>query len=124
MCGSSRNELITRFRLPPSAYRLCRALFAAFGTPLRASLLGTSLPAASFFRPGGPLRVTGQRLLERFDFLLDLLAAVAGFKEDIVRVGAGFVPGASDAFQSSRLGLLVLLQVFYQQGVGLGAEII
>jgi hypothetical protein len=61
--------------------------------------------------------------LEFFYFLLDLLPAVAGFKEDIVRVVPGFVPVASDAFQACRLGLLVLLQVFDQQGVGRGPEI-
>ncbi|HJX84551.1 MAG TPA: hypothetical protein VJ723_09425 [Candidatus Angelobacter sp.] len=65
-----------------------------------------------------PLRIARQGLLELFDFLLDLLPAVTGGKEDVVRVVPGFVPGVSDAFQACRLGLLVLLQVLDQQGVG------
>src|SRR5258708_35782034 len=92
---------------------------AASATPFRASPLGTSP-----LRTGRPLLVAGQGLLEFFYLLRDLLPAVTGGKEHVVRVVPGLVPGVRDALQACRLALLVLLQVLDQQGVGLGAEII
>src|SRR5260370_39155494 len=55
--------------------RLCRALFAAFRTPRRASLLGTSLPDASFLRTRGRFMGEGQGLLEIFYLLLSEISS-------------------------------------------------